>query len=208
MIVFARHGQTLLNLEHRLQGRVDAPLTELGREQAARIAVVLAKSQEGLAEGGEALAGLRIVEVLTSPLLRAQETAIAIAAAVDVPVVVDDRLVEVDYGDWDGRKLNEVTSAEWRLLMGDPQFAPPGGESQAAVAERVADFCGEHLATNRVTVAVSHVAPIKAAVLWALGIGDAKRWGVSLDVASLTRIGHRADGTAFLLSYSETAHLS
>jgi broad specificity phosphatase PhoE len=208
MIVFVRHGQTTLNLERRLQGRIDRPLTELGREQADRIAAVLAQSQEGVAEGGEALAGLRITEVLASPLLRAQETARAIADAIDVPDVDDERLIELDYGDWDGRKLSEVSGDEWKLLTGDPSFAPPGGESQAAVAERVARFCSQHLRTNCTTVAVSHVAPIKAAVLWALGGIEAQRWGLMLGVASMTRIGHRPDGTPFLVSYSEVSHLT
>jgi broad specificity phosphatase PhoE len=208
VIVFVRHGQTTLNLEHRLQGRIDQPLTDLGREQARLVAASLARTQEGLAEAGEALAGLVINEVLTSPLVRAHDTACSIADAIGVPVVVDERLIELDYGDWDGRKLSDVSGDEWNLLTHDPEFAPPGGESQAAVAKRVGEFCSERLRPNSTVVAVSHVAPIKAAVLWALGVDEPKRWGMRMSVASITRIGHRSDGSPFLLTYNEVAHLT
>jgi broad specificity phosphatase PhoE len=193
VILFVRHGQTLVNREGRLQGRLDAPLTDLGLEQAR------------LAAGG--LAGCGASLVLTSPLQRAAHTAAEIGRALGVAVEVDDRLVELDYGDWDGRKLGEVSAAEWERWRGDPSFAPPGGESLEAVGRRVGEFCATWSGPDRTVVAVSHVSPIKAAVVWALGVADATSWRMHLDVASITRIGSREGGPPFLAGYNDTSHL-
>jgi broad specificity phosphatase PhoE len=190
-----RHGQTSINREGRFQGRLDAPLTELGKEQAHRCA-------SGLGASGA-------IAVWTSPLERAADTAREIATVLDVPLEVDDRLVELDYGEWDGLRLNEVDATEWTAWRADSSFAPPGGESLASLGARVATFCTERLRADTTIVAVSHVSPIKAAVAWALGVGDEATWRMQLDVASITRIGRRADnGPAFLAAYNETGHLS
>src|SRR5207302_5960129 len=105
----------------------------------------------------------------SSPLLRARETADAIGGTVEV----DDRWIELDYGIWDGRPLAEVPAELWVRWRADPDFAPEGGESLAALGRRVADACqalAEEAADDDVVV-VSHVSPIKAAVAWALGVG-------------------------------------
>jgi broad specificity phosphatase PhoE len=194
VIIFVRHGQTVVNREGRIQGRIDAPLTDLGHEQAR------------LAASG--LAGCAATLVLTSPLRRAVDTAREIAEVVGVPIEVDDRLVELDYGDWDGRLLGEVSPADWEQWRIDPSFAPPGGESLDAVVTRVGQFCAERLRPDAALVAVSHVSPIKAAVVWALGIGNAAIWRMHLDVASVTRIGRRETGPPFLDGYNDISHLS
>jgi broad specificity phosphatase PhoE len=183
-----------VNREGRFQGRLDPPLTELGQEQARRCAAGLVRS------GATA--------VWTSPLQRAADTAREIATMLAAPLEIDERLVEVDYGEWDGRRLGDVDAAEWAAWRADTSFAPPGGESLASVGERVAAFCDERLRSDATIVAVSHVSPIKAAVAWALGVGDDATWRMQLDVASVTRIGRRANGPAYLAAYNETGHLS
>jgi broad specificity phosphatase PhoE len=193
MIIFVRHGQTAVNKEGRLQGRLDPPLTDLGREQAR------------LAAAG--LAGCGATLVVTSPLARAADTGREIAASLDTPIEHDERLLELDYGDWDGRKFAEISDAEWQRWRNDPAFAPPGGESLVSVGARIAEFCDEHLRTEATVVAVSHVSPIKSAVIYALGIGDEATWRMHLDVASFTRVGRRGDGPPFLAGYNDTAHL-
>jgi broad specificity phosphatase PhoE len=193
VIIFVRHGQTIANRDGRLQGRLDFPLSPLGLEQAR------------LAAAG--LAGSGATAVVTSPLLRAADTAREIAAVLGVAVEVDDRLAELDYGEWDGRRLAEVSAADWTRWRADPAFAPPGGESLVSVGERVGQFCSERLRPDVTIVAVSHVSPIKAAVAWALAAGDAATWRMQLDVASVTRIGQRPDGPAFLAGYNDVGHL-
>ncbi|MBA2327277.1 MAG: histidine phosphatase family protein [Actinobacteria bacterium] len=185
MIVFVRHGETTPNRQGLLLGRADPALTDRGRRQADELA--------------EWIGAWEPVAVLASPLARARETAAPIAAAVGCDVEIDDRLIEIDYGEWEARPFAELPPdvvARWR---DDADFAPPGGESLRVVGKRVAAFCEERL-DQRVTVAVSHVSPIKAAVTWGLGVGDELAWRMRLDVASVTRIG---PGPA-LLSFNES----
>lgn len=188
MIVFARHGQTAPNRDRQLLGRGDPPLTEQGRVQVERLA--------------GAVAALKPAALFTSPLARARETAAAIAAGCGLPVVVDDLLMEVDYGEWEGLGLGDFDAEQLARWRTDESFAPPGGESLAGVTARAAAFCEREL-DDRVVVAVSHVSPIKGAVTWALGVSPLKAWRMRLDVASLTTI---APGPA-LFGFNDTAHL-
>jgi probable phosphoglycerate mutase len=144
--------------------------------------------------------------VCTSPLLRARETAALIGEVAGAEVVVDDRLVELDYGEWDGQSFPDLPAGELARWRNDPTFAPPGGESLRAVAARVADFCTEHL-DGPTIVAVSHVSPIKAAVTWALDVGEEVAWRMFLDLASITRIAGR-DGQGSLVGYNDIGHLA
>jgi broad specificity phosphatase PhoE len=193
VIIFVRHGQTEINRDGRLQGRLDRPLTDLGREQARLVAA--------------GLAGCGATAVFTSPLVRAADTARAVASVLGVTVETDDRLLEVDYGDWDGRKLGDVSPEEWRQWIDDKEFAPPGGESLISVVARVGEFCAERLHADDTIVAVSHVSPIKAAVVWALGVGADTIWRMHLDVASVTRIDRRGEGLPFLAGYNDVEYL-
>jgi len=190
MIAFVRHGQTAANREGRFQGRIDPPLTDVGRAQVERVA--------------ELFATTRITRVVASPLTRAVDTARAIAQRHGLPVEQDERLVEIDYGEWDARGLGDVTPDEWARWRADTSFAPPGGESLVHVDARVAAFCAERV-SDELTVAVSHVSPIKAAVCWALGVDPAATWHMYLDLASVTRVGRRGDGPPYLASFNETA---
>jgi len=188
MIAFVRHGETPPNRAGLLLGRSDAALTDRGRAQAERLAQVLA--------------GLGVAHVVTSPLRRACDTATPIAAACNCTVEVDDRLIEIDYGEWESRPFAELPSDVVEAWRGDGGFAPPGGESLAVVADRMAGFCDEWL-DDRVVVAVSHVSPIKAAVTWTLRVAPQLAWRMRLDVASITRIGRGP----VLLSFNERASM-
>jgi probable phosphoglycerate mutase len=196
VIAFVRHGQTASNAGGQLQGRFDAPLTAEGEAQAARVA--------------NALSDERPVRIITSPLARARTTADAIASRVGVAVEVDERLVELDYGDWDQKRLDEVPAEAWREWRANPAFAPPGGESLEAVTARVVDFCTARIAEWRdeLVVAVSHVSPIKAAVCWALGTDERAQFRMQLGLASITRVGCGRGDAAQLLSFNETSHLT
>jgi probable phosphoglycerate mutase len=197
VIELVRHGRTEANASGLLLGRADPSLDASGRAQAVQLADVLV---------GEPLP---VEAIVTSPLARARETAETISAKVGVQVEVDERLVEIDYGEWDGRPFGQVpddVATAWRT---DPTFAAPGGESLAAVGARVERCLADLLARaagGRI-VAVSHVSPIKAAVVRALGLDDDRlAWRMRLDLASITRI---VDGPAgpVLLTFNETGHL-
>jgi len=193
VIAFVRHGESEHNEQGRLGGLLDAALTDRGRRQATAV--------------GRALGAEEPVMVLASPLARARHTAAAIADAAGVDVVVDDRLVELDYGEWDGRPVADVPASDWRRWRDDPDFAPPGGESLRSVRARVVAFSEEQLdgaAGAGLVVAVSHVSPIKAALAWSLGVGDEVAFRALLSVASVTRVGVGPR----LLSFNETGHLA
>lgn len=195
MILLARHGRTASNAAGLLLGRADPDLDELGRGQAMQLG-------EAIAAGGS------VDLVLTSPLARTRQTAAAVAAATGATVEVDDRLVELDYGDWDQRPLSEIASEEWARWRRDIDFAPPGGESLRQVGARVAAAMEDLASTaqDATVVAVSHVSPIKAAVAWALGGDDAMAWRMFVAPASLTRIAVTGGGPS-LHAFNECAHL-
>ena len=194
MIAFVRHGQTAVNRDGRLQGRLDAELSDLGRSQANALAAYFA--------------GQSVTRVISSPLRRARDTAAVIAGRHGATVEIDERLIELDYGEWDGVALRDVDAAAWARWRADPAFMPPGGESLIDVSARVASFCAEVLPGSDGVVAVSHVSPIKAAVCAALGIDERATWRMQLGLASVSRVDARPDGSSYLLSFNEVAHLS
>jgi alpha-ribazole phosphatase len=183
MLILVRHGESVANAQGLLLGRTDAELTEVGRVQAA---------------GARALIRGRVAEVRTSPLRRARDT----AALLDLgpAVTVDDRWVEVDYGEFECRPLGGIPAEVWQQWQRDRSFRPSGGETLAEVDERVAAACAELFAIDGAgarlpdgdVVIVSHVTPIKAAVAWALGTVDLY-WRLHLRTASVTRIGWNRD---------------
>jgi broad specificity phosphatase PhoE len=195
MIVLVRHGETEANRVGRLLGRSDPPLTERGRQQAEALATFLAQAPAPLM-------------IVSSPLLRAHETAAAISAATGAPVQVDERLIELDYGEWDEQSQRDIpadVAARWRA---DPTFTPPGGENLTDLRTRVTP-CAMSLfeqATEGVIVAVSHVSPIKAIICWALELDDGYAWRLRLDVASISRLAPGPNGPV-LVSFNETGHL-
>ena len=185
MLILVRHGRTAANAGGLLLGRADPPLDEHGREQAAALASAVADA----------------TRVVSSPLGRARET----AAALGLPVEVDERWVELDYGELDGRPITDVPADLWRRWRADAAFAPPGGESLAALGRRVR-AAGDELAAEAAevdVVVVSHVSPIKAAVARALGVGDELSWRLHVTPASVTRIAVR-DGGGVLTSFNWT----
>ena len=194
-----RHGQTALSAERRFAGRGDIRLTDLGLEQARAAAVRLAE------RGGVDL-------VLTSPLLRARQTAEIVAAAVGAPLEMDDDLAETDFGNWEGMTFGEVMARwpdEMAAWMADPEIAPPGGESFAAVAVRVDAALDRLLGAHQgqTVVVVSHVTPIKTIVCRAVLAPAAALFRIHLEVAALSEAAWFADGPALLRSLNDTAHL-
>ena len=197
--VLLRHGQTPMSMQKRYAGRSDVPLTDLGVQQAAAAAKRLAS------------AGLDVI--VTSPLLRAVQTAEEVAAATGATVVTDDGFREADFGAWEGLTFAEVQErwpAEMAAWLADPEVAPPGGESLAGVNERVTAALRRVLAARerQTVLVVSHVTPIKTLVAAALLAPPAALYRMHLDVAALSRIDWYADGPAVLRSFNDTGHLA
>jgi probable phosphoglycerate mutase len=143
-VYLARHGETSWNREGRWQGHTDIALNDAGRAQARAL--------------GELLRGRDIGRIHTSDLLRAKETAQAVAAVLGVAdLVVDRALRERSFGIFEGltRKECELRHPEhWAGYRADPARVPPGAESQAALADRM------HEAVLRAVSASHDAAPI------------------------------------------------
>jgi ribonuclease H / adenosylcobalamin/alpha-ribazole phosphatase len=197
-----RHGETPLSAERRFAGSADIPLTAVGRRQATAAAARLA------ARGG-------IGAVLTSPLRRARITGEAVAAATGAPLVIEAGLAEADFGKWEGLSFAEAAAQypdELSAWLSDPAAAPPGGESFAAVAERVIPALDRLIAAYpaRTVVVTSHVTPIKTLLCHALLAPSAALFRIHLDVSSLSEIEWFAGGPAadaVVRSVNDTAHV-
>jgi broad specificity phosphatase PhoE len=195
MLILVRHGESTANAQGLLLGRTDAALTEKGRRQAASVRQLLSAP---------------VSAVRTSPLGRARDTAALLDLG--VPIEVDDRWLEVDYGEFECQPLRDIPAAIWQEWRRDPSFRPAGGESLAEVDTRIAAACTELFAVDGAgargdqgdVVVVSHVTPIKAAVAWALGADAGLSWRLHLQTASVTRIGW-GNGAPVLHSFNEVA---
>ncbi|MBB5918180.1 putative phosphoglycerate mutase [Nocardia transvalensis] len=198
-MLLLRHGQTELSVERRYSGRGNPPLTELGREQAARAAKHLAAKGD-------------IAAVVTSPLGRARETAEAAAQALDVPVRVLDSLIETDFGEWEGLTFAEAAQRDperhgrW---LGDSSLPPPGGESFDQVRERVEAARRDLVALypEQNVVVVSHVTPIKTLLQLALEVGPSLLYRLHLDLASLSIAEFYPDGGSSVRLVNDTSYL-
>ena len=188
MIILIRHVQTTTNALSLLVGRSDPALTEVGERQALALRPLL--------EG--------VREVWSSPLQRARST--ASLALPGFEPVVKESFIEVDYGTLDGEPLSAVSPEQWHQFEHDHTMAFGGGESLAALDRRVhaeldvllADRTSllhrhhEHLAI------VSHMSPIKSAMVWALGVPGSVAYRMHLNNGSITTITTRQASPALL----------
>jgi probable phosphoglycerate mutase len=192
VLILVRHGESVANAQGLLLGRTDAELTETGRMQAEAVTSLLPEP---------------VADVRSSPLSRARHTAELLGLG--LPVVVDDRWIEVDYGEYECQPLGGIPAEVWQRWQSDRGFRPAGGESLDEVDARVGAACEELFASDGAgarradgdVVVVSHVTPIKAAVAWALGTTDLY-WRLYLKTGSVTRIGWNRDAP-ILNGYNE-----
>lgn len=196
-LVLLRHGQTEYNAGSRMQGQLDTELSELGREQAAAAADVLATR--------------RPLTIVSSDLKRALDTALKLGDRAGLPVTVDQRLRETHLGDWQGLTHTEVDAAApgarlaWR---DDARWAPHGGESRVDVAERSVPLVAELVAgqhqwgaegSERPVVLVAHgglIAALTAALL-ALPVDNWPMLGGMGNASWVQLSGYSADDEEF-----------
>ena len=135
-LYLVRHGQTLWNVEGRMQGRLDSGLTQVGTEQAHAHGRLLKRL------GG-------VDRMISSPAGRTRETARILNAYVEAPLVYDDALQERDIGEWSGMTVAEIEERypqAWRVRMKEPyRFRPPGGENLEDMAVRCEELLGDLL---------------------------------------------------------------
>lgn len=180
LVHVVRHGRTALNAEGRFRGLADPPLDDTGLAEVERTAARLA---------GRAIAG-----IATSRLLRARQTADAIARTSGVEPTIDPGLLDLDMGRWQGLTPDEAAARDpgaFETYREDPRSAStPGGERLAVVEQRIRSAV-EGLAVAHPgveVVAVSHEAPIKLLVSGVLGVDGRGVWELDLPTASLTTL--------------------
>lgn len=198
-LLLLRHGQTELSAQRRYSGRGDPALTDFGIRQADAAAQYLGK------QGG-------VAAVVSSPLQRAYDTAAVAARELGLDVLVNDGLIETDFGAWEGLTFGEAAERDSQLhrsWLRDTSVSPPGGESFDAVAARVRTaqrWIVDEYAGQTVLV-VSHVTPIKTLLRLALDAGPSILYRLHLDLASLSIAEFYPDGAASVRLVNQTSYL-
>ncbi len=132
IMYFVRHGQTVWNVENKICGATDSPLTEQGHMQAKRTGEII---NDAISAGR-----MHIDMILTSPLSRARDTAEEISSQTGIPVHTEVRLTEQNFGRWEGTPRDGGDFAAAKQNFCD-SFS--GGESMLRCAQRVYDLIDE-----------------------------------------------------------------
>ena len=131
-IYIVRHGETALNAKGVMQGHLDEPLNKNGRDLAVMT--------------GKAMKGIHFDCCISSPLGRAKETANIILreSENDISYSIDNRIIEIDFGDLEGKKLSEIGEESYKFYMDPFHFAGfPNGETIQDVCCRTQEFLKE-----------------------------------------------------------------
>jgi len=201
-VLLLRHGRTASNAAGVLAGWTPGVgLDDVGRGQAEAVA--------------GRLAALPLAAIVSSPLERCQQTAVAVAGGRTLDLASDDRLGEARYGDWTGRALKELAKEPlWKVVQAHPSAAVfPGadatgtpGEGLAAMQARAVEAVREwnvRLGPDAVWLACSHGDVIKGIVADALGLHLDQFQRISVDPCSLTVIRY-TELRPFVLRVNDT----
>jgi len=151
-VVLLRHGQTASNAEGRIQGQLDTSLNEVGLAQAEALGTVFAADPP--------------VKVVSSDLRRAAVTAQSVCEHIGLPLIVDARLRETYFGEWQGLTGEEIEASwpvefdAWRRHVGHPV----GGETPLQVGERAMQVAVEQLPAEGTLLLVTHGGTARALV--------------------------------------------
>lgn len=197
-IIAIRHGETAWNVDTRIQGQLDIPLNDMGRWQAKRL--------------GRAVAHEGIVAIYASDLLRAYETARAVADSTGVDIGTETGLRERHFGEFEGFTWKEIEerwpaeSERWRKR--DLNFAPRGGESLPVFYERCIGTASRlavaHAGQTIAIVAHGGVMDCLYRAASRIDLQAPRSW--QLGNASINRVLHTPEGF-MLVGWSDTCHL-
>ena len=166
-LILWRHGQTDYNLQGRIQGQVDIPLNDTGRQQAQRAA--------------DDIAALGPTRIVSSPLVRARDTAEVLASLTGLSVEIAPGLVEKSFGTWEGLKAADIKKqwpdhyATWRAGGDLPQFRIEGRRKTAERVGETLKAIAADAGKEDVIVVVSHGAATNLGATYLLGM-DTQQW--------------------------------
>ncbi len=189
-IILVRHGQTKWNSEGRVQGRTDIPLNAWGMAQAEAV--------------GEWLSGRKIDAVYASPLMRAHDTAKAIADRQGVCVKLLGEMIEIDFGLWEGKTSREL-SKEFPEFWVDWSWHLD--EEKSARAKRAVGAVMEENAADATVAIVSHTMPIKLLMADAVGIPLENMRQVKVDNCGVCEIELHKGEQSKLITWNERGFL-
>lgn len=197
-IYLTRHGQTLWNIEKRLQGRGNSPLTEDGIERAKELR--------------ERIKNINIDIIYSSPIERALNTAHIIKGDKNIEVITDDGLMEMCFGDYEGKRTEDVTkeNPEWdiHLIMeGNIEMKAPNGETLEEVRERVAKAMEGIIEKNRgkTILVVAHGITLKALMYY---FKDEEVNSEVMGQATLTKINVDENNDFFIEYKNDDSHFT
>lgn len=198
-VILLRHGRSTANTALTLAGRTPGVgLDETGLSQAAALR--------------DRLEGLPVEAVVRSPLLRCRQTVEPLAAEFGLDPVIEEGLVEVDYGDWTGRPLKDLVAEKmWSVVQQHPSSAVfPGGESLAGMATRAVEavrhrdrLLAEQAGRDVLWVACSHGDVIKSVLADAYGMHLDQFQRIVVDPASVSVVRYTSH-RPFILRVNDT----
>jgi probable phosphoglycerate mutase len=198
-LLLARHGQTEWHGDNRYVSRTDIDLNETGREQARMLARRAEEESLDL--------------ILCSPLTRALETAGPSAKSLDLEPETDERLRELDFGEWEGKTLAEIREENpesVRLFEKSAEHGFPGGEPLHEGAGRVLEVFADlyHSHAGRTVLVVAHNTLLRLGLCRMLGIplGDYRRRLPRVVNAAVSEVRFGEEGGA-LYSLNDAGHL-
>ncbi len=203
MVYLIRHGLTQWNTGGFFRGTHDVPLSEEGLRQAHLLGKYLA---------GESKKQNRAI-IYTSPLSRARETASIIAGYTGNRVVSDDRLMDVDFGNWQGKdafQVEEMYPELYRIYKNNPEkTAFPGGETLQECFQRCTQGLFDLAPKNdtKTAMLVSHRVVLKLLLIGVLDLSLSAFWKIQLDTCSISTIG-TGNGTFIIKKINSTCHLT
>lgn len=186
-LLIVRHPETEANVTGRFVGRGHSPFTAEGLLQARRLPAKIAVFAPD--------------EIWSSPLHRALVVAEKVAELTVAPLHVDERLLELDFGDAEGMTFKEIAEAGLAFnYRSATEPVAPGGESRVSIERRVADIADELIAREGRFVIVAHGGVVRAMLVHALGLAHTDVWAFHVHNAQLATV-RVVDGHGMLEEY-------
>jgi phosphoserine phosphatase len=202
-ILLVRHGETPWNREGRYQGRTDIALSEEGLAQVRAL--------------GKRLAGVPITAAIASPLARARTTAEAIVASRAIPLELDDSLVEISHGEWEGKLWSDVLRETpemfhaWRTAPDRELRAGPRAESLGDVEDRAwptfARACAP-LGRDDTVLLVAHDAVNRVLLRRVLGLPFTRIWSFRQAPAALNVLAGESLEALQVVRLNDSEHVA